>query len=624
MFSKIKSILVACIILVIISGVFQIATAATEEDMRAAMQGLIDGLNAHDTDQMSLHWTDDIVYDFVPQPPPLNGKQEAAAFFEALFRGIPDFHGVQTRILVSDNIMVTEAAVTGTHSGELSGIPATGSSLQLLALHIWEFEEDKIKQATEYLDMASMLMQMGLMPAPDLDPALLVPSFPLPDAEPTGLTPLEAFQELLARWNAQDLPGFAKMIHPDAEIFDTGLGIPVNRDAYVAAQEMNFQGFSDMHGEIVRVIDMGDGWISREVLFTGTHDGPFMGIPATGRTCTLRSAGLLRFDADGLVTDFSLYYDNLTMLAQLGLFPPPDPEANKAVVERWLELWNTQDLAIADEVFATDFVPHMPHYPDIVDVESYKAEVATAPTSIPDFHATLEDIVAEGDKVVARFTATGTAQGEFMGVLVDGVPYTNTWIVMFRFAGGKIAEEWLQYDLLGVLEQFGVMPPSRPTPESYTWGAPSEVTGDPGDPVANTAMVLYYIQKFWNEQNVAGLDNTHSPDFIAHIPVIPGNPLPFYMYKQVGLLHMAAFPDLRITIDNIIAEGDKVAARWTAAGTHQGELMGIPVSGRVVSFTGMTLHRFADGNIVENWWAYDALGMMQQITAPPDSEPPQE
>jgi ketosteroid isomerase-like protein len=73
---------------------------------------LIGGLNDHDTAQMTLHCTDDIVYDFVAQPPPLNGKQELAAFFEALFQGVPDFHSTQTRILVSDNIMVTEAAVT--------------------------------------------------------------------------------------------------------------------------------------------------------------------------------------------------------------------------------------------------------------------------------------------------------------------------------------------------------------------------------------------------------------------------------------------------------------------------------------------------------------------------------
>jgi steroid delta-isomerase-like uncharacterized protein len=71
-----------------------------------------------------------------------------------------------------------------------------------------------------------------------------------------------------------------------------------------------------------------------------------------------------------------------------------------------------------------------------------------------------------------------------------------------------------------------------------------------------------------------------------------------------------------------IAEGDKVAACWTVTGTHQGELMGIPPSGKEVTFTGMTIHRFADGKIVENWWSYDAMGMMQQI-APPPPEPPE-
>ncbi|UCF17494.1 MAG: ester cyclase, partial [Phycisphaerales bacterium] len=236
---------------------------------------------------------------------------------------------------------------------------------------------------------------------------------------------------------------------------------------------------------------------------------------------------------------------------------------------------------------------------------------------IPDFHATLEDIVAEGDKVVARFTATGTAQGEFMGITVDGVQYTNTWNIMFRFAGGKIVEEWWQMDMLGVLEQWGAMPPSRPTPENYTWGAPSEVTGDLGDPVTNTATVLYFAQKFWNEHDVAALDYTHSLDIIAHDPAVPGHPLPYHVYKQVGLVYLAAFPDFRVTIENIIAEADMVGVRWTMNGTHLGELMGIPPTGRPVTFAGITIHRLADGKIVENWWSYDALGMMQQITAPP-------
>jgi steroid delta-isomerase-like uncharacterized protein len=617
MYSQIRNISIVCAILVALGGTFQVATAASEEEMRAAMQGLIEGLNAHDTAHMSAYWTDDIVYDFVAQPPALNGKQEVAAFFEGLFQGVPDFHNTQTRILVSDNIMVTEATATGTHLGELSGIPATGNNLQLAPLHVWEFEGDKIKRVTEYLDMASMLMQMGLMPTPELDPALLVPSFPLPDAEPTGLDTLEAAAEFVSRWNAGDLSDMARMIHPDANILVAPFGIPLSRDAYLAVGEMMFQGFSDMSLEVVRAIDLGDGWVVSELLITGTNDGPYMGMPATRRSIQLRGVSLQRYNTEGLLTDLSSYYDNLTMLAQLGLFPPPDPEANKALAIRADEHVNTGDTAIADEVFATDFVNHDPANPDVRDLESYKGWVAATRTAMPDFHATMEDLIAEGDKVAERWTATGTQEGEISGIPPTGRQVTFTGMTIYRVAEGKIVEMWWSMDSLSVLQQLGVIPPTR---EDYTWGTPSQVTGAAGDPVANTAMVLYFVQKFWNEQNVAGLDNTHSPDFISHNPVIPGNPLPYNMYKQVGLLHLAAFPDMRVTAENIMAEGDKVAVRWTVNGTHLGELMGVPPTGRSVTFTGMTIHRFAAGKIVENWWAYDALGMMQQITAPPESD----
>jgi steroid delta-isomerase-like uncharacterized protein len=195
---------------------------------------------------------------------------------------------------------------------------------------------------------------------------------------------------------------------------------------------------------------------------------------------------------------------------------------------------------------------------------------------------------------------------------------------LFRFAGGKIAEEWFQYDLLGVLEQWGAMPPSRPTPESYMWGAPSDVTGDPGDPMTNTALALYVVQKFWNEQNIDALDITHSVECIVHNPPIPGHPLPYDAFKQTGLLYLAAFPDFRVAAEDTMAEGDKVAIRWTVNGTHLGELMGIPATGKKITWTGITIYRFADGEVVEYWWAYDALGMMQQITAPPESDPDQQ
>ncbi len=69
-----------------------------------------------------------------------------------------------------------------------------------------------------------------------------------------------------------------------------------------------------------------------------------------------------------------------------------------------------------------------------------------------------------------------------------------------------------------------------------------------------------------------------------------------------------------------IAEGDRIVKRWTVTGTHQGELMGLPASGKQATWTGMTIYRFVEGEIMESWWAYDALGMMQQITASPGQD----
>ena len=79
----------------------------------------------------------------------------------------------------------------------------------------------------------------------------------------------------------------------------------------------------------------------------------------------------------------------------------------------------------------------------------------------------------------------------------------------------------------------------------------------------------------------------------------------------------SAIPDLRITIEDDMAEGDKVVTRWIGQGTHQGELLGIAPTGNQVTFTGITIHRIEDTKIVEEWSNWDALGVRQQIGADP-------
>ena len=82
---------------------------------------------------------------------------------------------------------------------------------------------------------------------------------------------------------------------------------------------------------------------------------------------------------------------------------------------------------------------------------------------------------------------------------------------------------------------------------------------------------------------------------------------------------VAAFPDLRFTVEDIIAEGDEVVARWTARGTHEGEYKGVPSTGERVTFTGTTTYRITDGKVEETWWEWDEMVLMQQLGIVPSS-----
>ncbi|MCW9096328.1 MAG: ester cyclase [Ignavibacteriaceae bacterium] len=132
---------------------------------------------------------------------------------------------------------------------------------------------------------------------------------------------------------------------------------------------------------------------------------------------------------------------------------------NKAIFNRVGMLWNTGDLAKIDDIFATDFVNHDPNAPDVNDLEGYKGLIVMTRTGIPDFHVTSEDIIAEGDKVVCRWTASGTHKGELFGIPPTGKKATWKGISIYRFADGKIIEAWWSKDMFSLLQQLGAIPP---------------------------------------------------------------------------------------------------------------------------------------------------------------------
>ena len=289
-----------------------------------------------------------------------------------------------------------------------------------------------------------------------------------------------------------------------------------------------------------------------------------------------------------------------------------DIEANKAITLRAEEFWNTGNMAIADEVYGAEFVNHDPTAPDVGDLESYKGFAAAVRAGMPDFHVTNEYMVAEGDKVAGRWTATATQTGELSGIPPTGKQATWTGISIYRFADGKVVEAWWSKDLAGLMEQLGVMPATR---EDYTWGVPSAVTGDPGDPETNKAILRRLFDEV-SKGNLDVSDELMAADYVFHDPVSPVEMRGPEGYKQHVAIYPAAFPDMQLTLEDMIAEGDQVAARFKFVGTHEGELMGIPATGRRIVMTGINIYRFADGKFVETWASYDAMGLMQQLTAP--------
>lgn len=119
-----------------------------------------------------------------------------------------------------------------------------------------------------------------------------------------------------------------------------------------------------------------------------------------------------------------------------------------------------------------------------------------------------------------------------------------------------------------------------------------------------------------SQGNLALADKILSHDYIDH-NALPGLASGIAGFKQGVEVYRNAFSNLKISVDDMIAEGDKVVTRWTATGTHDGELMGIPPTGSKVAVTGISIDRIAGGKVVEHWDVFDQMGMMQQIGVVP-------
>jgi steroid delta-isomerase-like uncharacterized protein len=125
------------------------------------------------------------------------------------------------------------------------------------------------------------------------------------------------------------------------------------------------------------------------------------------------------------------------------------------------------------------------------------------------------------------------------------------------------------------------------------------------------------IEEAFGAGNFDVVDELVDPGYVGHDPTLPEPIRGPQGVKELAQGYRAAFPDMRLTVEEQLADGDQVTTRWTARGTHQGELFGVAPSGKQVTIEGISIDRFSGGKFVESYDLWDALGLMQQIGAVP-------
>lgn len=133
-------------------------------------------------------------------------------------------------------------------------------------------------------------------------------------------------------------------------------------------------------------------------------------------------------------------------------------EVNAAAVRRWIDAYNNRDTAAEADARTSDFVAHVPGAPSPLNSEGWVGFAFSFAEAFPDLRLTIEEIVADEDRTAARVTFRGTHRGDFQGLPATGRSVTFTSIEFNRMVDGKIAEHWVELDLVGLLQQLGAIP----------------------------------------------------------------------------------------------------------------------------------------------------------------------
>lgn len=298
-------------------------------------------------------------------------------------------------------------------------------------------------------------------------------------------------------------------------------------------------------------------------------------------------------------------------------------EESKALYRHFVEqVINNGQFDEIPGLYTADYVDHSapPGVPGGLD--GVRGVFGMFRTAFPDVHFVIDDMVGEGDFVATRVTGQGTQDGPFMGIPPSGRHAVWGSKGIFRVRDGKIAEHWGMPDLVALLGQIGALPPEAMLPHADTSDLhprPDVPVDDPHDPARiarNKAVASRISRDGFTRGDLAACAEIVARDYVDHPPAKFFN-VPFTGPESLqGAVRVFkdGFPDLVETVEEMVAEDNKVVIRSLWNGTHTGEFVGIPATGKPVTLTGINFYRLGtDGMIVERHGSFDVLGMMQQL-----------
>lgn len=305
----------------------------------------------------------------------------------------------------------------------------------------------------------------------------------------------------------------------------------------------------------------------------------------------------------------------------------PREEIRSLLHDQIAHIWGAGRTELVAQNYAQDVADHMP-VPGQPAGREALAEVVTAfRAGIPDLRMVLHTTLVAGDFGVDVWTLTGTHSGPLLGHPASGKAIAMAGIDMVRVAGGRICELWHAEEMGLMMQQIGAedfaFGAPLGTPGSFPRSAPTMRSGGtdgahvPGEAAftarerRNLAIARRHIGELWGE------GRTELAEAIFHPGIIDHNPAPGQRPGIAGILDVLhwlreAVPDLALTVEAFVVEGDLVCDRWSMTGTHTGApLMGIDPRGRRFAINGMDVVRIDDAGLITDVWHVEEFAQLR-------------